>query len=114
MCRILISIGDAQAGSLFAKPVQNFIIEPGWAAELKCTSHIAANQGEKIFQHRPVLTKALGKLKENRPQFPVQNRQRPEEVLGLLGHISELLQMRYDLGALSAKTKSPGTCPART
>ena len=60
ICRILISIGDAQAGSPFTKEVQNFIIEPGWAAELECAGPIAGNQTEKIFQRGRSARKLLG------------------------------------------------------
>ncbi len=73
LCRILIGIREAQAASPFTKEVKNFSLEPGWAAELEGAGDMAGNQGEKIFQRRPVRTKTLGKLKKDRPQFPVQN-----------------------------------------
>lgn len=53
--RSLINISDAQAASVSTKEVQNFSIEPGWAAELECAGHIAGNQREKIFQRGDTL-----------------------------------------------------------
>src|SRR5512143_3973710 len=49
--------------------------------------------------------KTLWKLKKDRSQFPVQNRQRSEEVLGLLEHISELLHMCDKLGRFEREHK---------
>ena len=69
MNRILIGVSDAQAASLFPQQIQNFIIEPGGAAELECAGDLAGNQREKRFQRRNVRLKTLGKLKKDRPQF---------------------------------------------
>jgi hypothetical protein len=105
MYRVLIGIGDAQAASLFAKEVHNFVIEPGRVSELECAGSVTGDQRKKICKRRPIGAKTLGKLKKERSQFLVENRQRPEEVLGLFEHISELLHMRYDLGRFKREHK---------
>src|SRR5512134_1584976 len=105
MRRILINIRGAETASPFTQDFQDFNICPGRAAKLECTGYVARNQIEKTFQRRTVCAKTPGKLKKDRPELPVQSRQRPEEVFGLFLHISQPLQMRDNLWRLEREDK---------